>query len=112
MGSVIALFTFNLFYQRILTILPYYSHYLEESKYSIGGIRSASIGFFLLRFVSYLMLLYFGAFRQRETKFTAENDIFSKMLFFDILISTLSIGFNLYDRIEHFFTLGIMYPRN
>lgn len=91
----------------VIKFFPYYGHYFY-SKYSDGGTRIASIVFFFIRFVIILLLTMFNGLKMYNFDFNEQKKILSKLMLLDVLFSFLSIGFNLFDRIEVFFTIAFI----
>ena len=78
-----------------------------NSKYSVGGVRSASVVMCLVRLISVGLAIlikgeiYHGADTERE-------NLFNKMIWLDCFISAAAIGFNMYDRIEKYVCMGFV----
>lgn len=94
--------------QRILVYLPYYQHYLNESMYGNGGVRSASLAFFCIRIFSLLLVYAVGGFHYQKHSQERSIDLLNKMMFLDCLVAAASISFNMYDRIEGYLCLGFI----
>lgn len=104
--SLVGLVFLNLGIAKILAFFPYFQHYYVASVYSEGGIRSASILFFAVRFLIVLLVKLVGGFKYQEENFNDNISMFNMLLFFDLVISAASIGFNMFDRLEKYFSLG------
>lgn len=105
--SVIFLVLLNYGITFIISYFPYMSHYMTDSMYSVGGVRSASVAICLLRLLSVgLIILVFGKIYQEED--SARTNLFNKMILLDCVISIASIGFNMYDRIEKYICIGFI----
>lgn len=86
-------------------VFPYYAHYFDTD-YAGGGVRVAS----MLLLGSRLLLLALACFSNWQTyqKQDEGSSIVGKlnmMLLLDILIISLSLSFNLLDRLEGYFAL-------
>lgn len=104
-GSVIIGFDFLL--DLFLRFFPYYSHYFD-STYSVGGVRSASVALFAVRIICVIILLLVGGFKNFYYKEEKVNNVLLQIMMIDLLCSFAAIGFNLYDRVEGYFTLGLI----
>ena len=96
----------NIGITKILEMFPYFQHYYAGSIYSEGGIRVASVVFFVIRLLIVLLVKVEGGFRLIEDDISKNGYVFYMLLFMDLVVAAASIGFNLFDRIEKYFTLG------
>lgn len=88
----------------VLKLFPYFEHYFYKSAYT-GSVRAASIALFSTRLLPFVaMKLFFPSFYLG--KMTKVDGLFHKLALLDLMIIILSIGFNLFDRFESFFTLS------
>lgn len=105
--STIFLVTLNYGITFILQYFPYLSHYITNSAYSVGGIRSASIAICLIRFLSVGVIIVVKGSFTSDSEYI-RSDFFNKMVLLDCVISVASIGFNMYDRIEKYVCIGFV----
>lgn len=103
--SFLSLFIIQFGVTRVAIYFPYFQHYLSDSIYSQGGIRSASLAFFAVRILIIVLVGAIGGYNYQHDDNNTQTLVFNKLLFMDIIFATASIGFNMYDRIENFFTL-------
>ena len=89
------------------SFFPYYAHYFN-SIYSVGGVRIASIGFLLVRLSIVVLLFMTGGIHLFAKIADTKSNVLLQLMMIDVLCSLASIGFNLFDRIEGFFTLGFI----
>ena len=104
--SLAVLAFLNIGITKVLSFFPYFQHYYTNSIYSEGGIRSASIAFFAIRFLIVLLVKIIGGFKWQEDNSSDNMSVFDMLLFFDLVVAAASIGFNLFDRLENYFSLG------
>lgn len=106
--SVLSLIFLNYGIEFILSYFPYFQHYYSNSVYSQEGVRLASLVLFAIRIVIVLYVRLIGGFKYQINNDSNIVSTFDKLLFFDVVLSAMSIGFNLFDRIEKYFTLGFI----
>lgn len=104
--SFAALVFLNFSMTKILSVFPYFEHYYTNSVYSEGGVRSASVAFCAIRIFILLLIKVVGGFDYQQNDSSEATSIFNILLFFDIIVAIASIGFNLFDRLENYFSLG------
>ena len=104
--SLAVLAFLNIGITKVLSFFHYFQHYYTNSIYSEGGIRSASIAFFAIRFLIVLLVKIIGGFKWQEDNSSDNMSVFDMLLFFDLVVAAASIGFNLFDRLENYFSLG------
>jgi putative polysaccharide polymerase protein len=81
--------------------IPYFGHYLTNSKYSEGGIRLASIALAGIRLGIIILLIIINGFKEHKSQNNLDY-IFNYIAFLDCTISLAAIKFNLYDRVEDY----------
>lgn len=106
--SLASLVMLNYGVELILRFLPYFEHYYTNSIYSEGGVRSASVALFVVRFGIVILIKVVGGFKYQINDSSESVSIFNKMMFFDVILAAASIGFNMFDRLEKYFTLGFI----
>lgn len=105
---IVSLFCLNFGIEKLLAFFPYYQHYYFNSIYGEGGIRTASIALLGIRLFSLILVFVTGGFRYQRKDNSLETLFFNKVLIFDLYLTAASIGFNLIDRLEIYFTLGFI----
>lgn len=106
--SLMGLIVLNYGMGIILRFFPYFEHYYTNSIYSEGGIRSASMALFCIRMFIMFLVKIIGGFKYQRYASSENIYIFNKLMFFDVVVTAASIGFNLLDRFERYFTLGFI----
>lgn len=101
---VIALIILGSLSRIVGVVFPYFAHYFT-TEYAEGGVRSASLVFFLIRIGIVVFVWLLGGFRTNQD-LDIKSNIFMQMMLLDCLIAGMSISFNILDRIENFFCLG------
>lgn len=104
---VVGLISINYMSQLFISYFPYYGHYFK-SMYSEGGIRTASIAIVLVRFVEIGLVALVGALKKDYKEFDNEVNVFFILLLMDLFCTLGAISFNLFDRVENFFTIGVV----
>ncbi len=106
--SLAGLVLVNYGIELILRFFPYFEHYYTNSIYSEGGVRSASVALFAIRLGIVILTMVVGCFKYQNNDSSEAVSIFNKMMFFDVVLAAASIGFNIFDRLEKYFTLGFI----
>lgn len=82
---------------------PYFSHYFS-SAYAEGGMRIASVLFFLVRLFCVVILWITRAFQYGD-EYGGEKKVFLQLLVLECIVAGMSVTFNILDRIENFFCI-------
>ncbi len=106
--SIVGLIVLNYGTEFILRFFPSFNHYYTNSIYSEGGVRTASLGFFGIRLVIVILITTVGGFKYQEKDTSEIVSILNTMMFFDVVLAAASIGFNMFDRLEKYYTLGFI----
>lgn len=100
----IALVLLNYMGQITYYISPYFSHYFN-TKYAEGGIRIASILFFGGRITIVLFVWIIGGLKKSDSA-NKKTNVLTQLMLLDCIVASMSISFNMLDRLEGFFCLG------
>ena len=99
----------------IIKILPQYSHYFLNSKYSLGGIKLASIvnclRIIAIYFLCKIISINYKDFDKKSLKGGTEIikiNVFESCVILCIIVLILSIKFNLLDRIADYFSIVLI----
>lgn len=94
---------FNFAIQIFISIFPFYAGYFQ-SAYSQGGTRVASVVFLMIRVSILGLLVLTRGMKKYLIDFNEQKNVFIQLALVDIIFASMSISFNLFDRLEVFFS--------